>query len=104
MKYIDHQPGNATRYEIYLEKVYDQHWLVAVPEFNTSFIIFEGAFLSWDYVQEKVNRGRKQISIGEVDASEIAKVVAREIGVTAYVCTDAHGHYTGTAYTTGDAR
>lgn len=102
MKYIDHQPGNATRYEIYLEKVREDHWLVAVPEFNIAFIIYEGATLAWSYVQEKANRGKKR-GIGDVDASEIAKVVAREIGVTAYVCTDAHGHYTGTACATGDA-
>lgn len=89
-KYINHQPGNATRYDIYLMELGGGDWLVSIPNFHRSFIINSCAIIHDGYVLSKMKAGTAG---GIVDASEIAKVVAREIGTEWSGCTDENGRY-----------
>jgi hypothetical protein len=90
VRYINHQPGNATRYDIYLVELEGGDWLVSIPNFQRSLIVNEGSVIDDGYVWSKLKAGTAG---GIVDASEIAKVVAREIGTEWRGCTDENGRY-----------
>lgn len=98
-KYINHQPGNATRYDIYLMDLGEGDWLVSIPNFFKAFIVNSASCIQDGYVREKM---QSKPEVGIVDASEIAKVVAREIGTEWRGCTDAHGHYVEEPRPAGD--
>lgn len=97
--YVNHQPGNATRYDIYLVELKGGDWLVSIPNFQRSLIVNAGSVIDAGYVWSKLKAGTAG---GIVDASEIAKVVAREIGTEWRGCTDAHGHYVEEPRPAGD--
>jgi hypothetical protein len=92
VRYVRHEPGNATRYDIYLIDLGRGDWLVAIPNFYKSFIVNSAACIQDGYVQAKM---QSKPEVGIVDASEIAKVVAREIGTEWRGCTDENGRYAG---------
>ena len=92
---VVHEPGNMTRYVGYACKNPDKpvEWVVSFPEqgFGGCYHFVEGLCVSTGYVIEKIPR-RHQAVLGEIDASEIAKVIAMLVpGTTAMVSTDATG-------------
>lgn len=83
---VIHEPGNATRYRVVAAKLEKGYWVASAPDFRGSMLVLERLFLHYDYVMEKMRLR------SAVDASEIAKAIARAVPrVTAEGCTDEKG-------------
>lgn len=91
-KYIMFEPGNATKYEVYIvPEHYSGNVVVSLPEFNTSFYINPDASLTWGYVFEKMSRSGRRAN--ECDASAITGLLSRVLGVPAKVHTGDDGRW-----------
>ena len=89
--YVDYQPGNGTRYDTYLTPIDDIHVVVALPEFNTSFILNTAASVSWGYITEKMTRSCR--TRNDCDASAIAHMLGIILKTPALVHTDDDGRW-----------
>lgn len=97
--FVIHEPGNMTRYIGVAHKIedgpvgYQNHWVVAFPEFGSSATFKEGAFAHWSYVAEKLGMRRTGRRLGDTDISEMAKIVAMMVpGASCAALTDDTGH------------
>lgn len=95
---VDHQPGNGTRYLGAAHRIedgplgYASEWVVSFPEWGSSYITREGAYLTWDYVLEKWGTRRGGGRCGPVDASEMAKAISMMVpGVRVRAVTNDQG-------------
>lgn len=92
---IDHQPGNATRYLLYVSPGEDDDsYCVAWPEMNVSMLVSSATHLDYSYFHEKLNRGRRY-EISYVDCSEIVKAIRKLSAFCdspARLCTGLTGH------------
>lgn len=95
-KYLEYQPGNGTRYDMYfIPNVRPGIWVVAVPNFNVSMEISDYCMVDWGYVHEKFSRGGK--SFNECDASAMADVIGQILGCPRNIHTDSNGRWTDTS-------
>jgi len=97
--YIDHQPGNGTRYFAICVKLnhnapdgYPGQWLVTFPEWGVMNIFHENGYIHENYVAEKMSRTRIGTTLGAVDIGEMTKVIARITQSKFYASTDETGH------------
>lgn len=92
-RYINYQPGNATRYDVYITPSFDNPDIVVVsiPNLNMSFCINTWSTLAWGYVFEKISVGGRRGH--ECDASAITALLSEVLDVPARVHTDDEGRW-----------
>lgn len=94
-QYYDFQPGNGTRYEVYISQAVgtenDDIVVISLPEFNTSFYINRAATLTWGYVYEKMTRSDRRGN--ECDASAVTALLSQALGIPARVHTGDDGRW-----------
>ena len=91
--YLQFEPGNGTRYDMYfIPQVRQGIWVVAVPNFNVSIEIADYATVDWTYVLEKFSRKGKE-NFNECDASAMAEVIAKVLGCPYRVHTGSDGRW-----------
>ena len=93
--YLNYQPGNGTRYEMYfIKSEHDNNVIVAVPNFNVCMEINSDCTVHWTYVLEKFSRGRKDFN--ECDASAMALAIAEALDCPYVVHTGIDGRWVET--------
>lgn len=78
-KYIAHEPGNGTRYEVFASRVTSERWVISSPEFHLSMHVLENAGLDPEYVIEKAGTNKFGRELGETDALELARAISKII-------------------------
>ena len=69
--YVDHQPGNMTRYVAMGAQIPGtRQWVVAFPEWRAAYYFSEGSCIGLGYLSEKIGCDRSM-----VDISEMAKAI-----------------------------
>jgi hypothetical protein len=63
-----YEPGNASRYDIYIVDVRDGYHLVALPEWHSSYKFNLKSWLHPEYIAEK-------LSVSEADAACVAELL-----------------------------
>jgi hypothetical protein len=91
--YIDYQPGNATRYEVYLTPTFENSdvFVVSIPNLNMCFCVNSLSTLTWEYIYEKVGVGGRRAN--ECDASAITALLSEVFKNPARVHTDDEGRW-----------
>lgn len=88
--FVDHQPGNGTRYVVFGVRLpenvpdYGGQWLIALPECGSSYVFQPHGPLHQGYVAEKLGKTRYGTTLSDVDTAEITKVIGRITGRQAY--------------------
>lgn len=92
-RYIDYQPGNATRYEVYLTPTFEdpEIFVVSIPNLNMCFCVNSGSILVWSYIHEKIGVGGR--SSNACDASAITALLSDVFKNPARVHTDDEGRW-----------
>lgn len=75
------EPGNGTSYEYTATKLpageHKGYWAILFPQFHVGYVFAEGSFVSYGYVNEKLNRGGQ---LGEGDILEFCRIIASVTG------------------------
>ena len=93
--WIDHQPGNCTKYIGVACKLPGDtgEWVVSFPEWGCSYYFNEGSAFHLGYVMEKLGMRRSGFMLNPVDIGEMMKMMTMMIpNTTCEVITDPTGH------------
>lgn len=92
-RYIDYQPGNATRYEVYITPTSEDSviFVISIPNLNMCFSVNSFSTLTWEYIHEKIGIGGRRAN--ECDASAITALLSEVFNVPARVHTDDEGRW-----------